>query len=129
LVLNLQNKLGSRLFLYYLYDIINNLNKIVQMEKQEQEFKLNYTLDWTYGVSIEQLKKDIEELEKIGATHVNIEHGISYDCSYVEIDAICRRIETDEEFEQRKKEFETRQEQYRQRDLRQLADLKAKYGL
>jgi len=99
------------------------------MEKQEQEFKLNYTLDWTYGVSIEQLKKDIEELEKIGATHVNIEHGISYDCSYVEIDAICRRIETDEEFEQRKKEFETRQEQYRQRDLRQLADLKAKYGL
>lgn len=99
------------------------------MEKQEQDFKLNYSLDWTYGVSIEQLKKDIEELEKLGATHVNIEHGISYDCSYVEIDAICRRIETDEEFEQRKKEVEARQEQFRQQELRQLAELKAKYGL
>jgi 2-methylisocitrate lyase-like PEP mutase family enzyme len=99
------------------------------MEKQEQDFKLDYSLDWTDGVSIEQLKKDIEELEKLGATHVNIEHGISYDCIYVEIDAICRRIETDEEFEQRKKEFEARQEQYKQRELQQLADLKAKYGL
>jgi len=99
------------------------------MEKQEQDFKLNYSLDWTCGVSIEQLKKDIEELEKLGATHINIEHGISYDCSYVEIDAICRRIETDEEFEQRKKEVEARQEQYRQRELKQLAELKEKYGL
>ena len=99
------------------------------MEKQEQDFELNYSLDWIYDVSIEQLKKDIEELEKLGATHVNIEPFISYDCAYVEINAICRRIETDEEFEQRKKEVEARQEQYRQRELKQLAELKAKYGL
>jgi len=98
------------------------------MEKQEQDFKLNYSLEWTYGVEISQLKKDIEELEKLGATHVNIEPSISYDCPYVEIDAICRRIETDEEFEQRKKEAEARQEQNRQRELKQLADLKSKYG-
>lgn len=97
------------------------------MEKQERNFKINYQLDWTYGVSIKQLKKDIEEIEKLGATHVNIEHGIDYDCSYVEIDAICRRIETDEEFEQRKKEVEARLEKYRQQELKQLADLKAKY--
>lgn len=64
----------------------------------------------------------------VGATHVNIEHVISYDCSYLEIDAVCRRIETDEEFEQRKKEVEARQEQNRQRELKQLADLKSKYG-
>lgn len=99
------------------------------MEKQEQDFTINYSLDWIYGVEISQLKKDIEELEKLGATHVNIEPGISYDCSYVEIDAICRRIETDEEFEQRKKEVEARQEQRKQQELKQLADLKAKYGL
>lgn len=97
------------------------------MEKQERNFKINYPLDWTYGVSIERLKKDIEEIEKLGATHVNIEHGIDYDCSYVEIDAICRRIETDEEFEQRKKEVEARWEKYRQQELKQLAELKAKY--
>ena len=99
------------------------------MEKQEQDFEINYSLDWTDDVSIEQLKKDIEELEKLGATHVNIETAISYDCYYVEIGAICRRVETDEEFEQRKKEVEARQEQHRQRELKQLAELKAKYGL
>ena len=49
--------------------------------------------------------------------------------SDIEIDAICRRIETDEEFEQRKKKVEARQEQIKQRELKQLADLKAKYGL
>lgn len=97
------------------------------MEKQERDFKINYPLDWIYGVSIEQLKKDIEKIERLGATHVNIEHGISYDCSYVEIEVICRRIETDEEFEQRKKEVEARQEQYRQQELKQLTELKAKY--
>ena len=99
------------------------------MEKQEQDFEINYSLDWAYGVSIEQLKKDIEELEKLGVTHVEIEPGMSYDCPYVEIDVICRRIETDEEFEQRKKEVEARQAEHRQRELKQLAELKAKYGL
>lgn len=99
------------------------------MEKREQDFEINYSLDWAYDVSIEQLKKDIEELEKLGTTHVNIKPVISYDCPYVEIGAICRRIETDEEFEQRKKEVEARQEQHKQRELKQLAELKAKYGL
>lgn len=99
------------------------------MEKQERDFKLSYPLDWTYGVSIEQLKKDISEIEKLGATHINIIHGISYYCSYVEIDAICRRIETDEEFEQRKKDIEARQEQHRQYELKLLAELKAKHDI
>ena len=98
------------------------------MEKQEKDFKIEYCLEWLYGVEISQLKKDIAELEKLGATHVNIENSISYDCSYVEIDAICRRIETDYEFEQRKKEAEARQNQIKQRDLKQLEELKAKYG-
>ncbi len=99
------------------------------MEKQEQDFKLNYSLDWTYEVKISQLKKDIEEIEKLGATHVNIQPDVSYDCPITRIDAICRRIETDEEFELRKKEVEARQEQNRQRELKQLAQLKSKYGM
>ena len=99
------------------------------MEKQEQDFKLNYSLDWTYEVKISQLKKDIEEIEKLGATHVNIQPDVSYDCPITRIDAICRRIETDEEFELRKKEFEAHREQNRQRELKQLAQLKSKYGM
>ena len=99
------------------------------MEKQEQDFKINYPLDWTYGIEISQLKKDIEELEKLGATHIDIEHGSTYGCSYIEINAICRRLETDEEYEQRKREEEVRMERRKQLELKQLADLKAKYCL
>jgi hypothetical protein len=75
------------------------------------------------------IEKDIEEIEKLGATHVNIQPDVSYDCPITRIDAICRRIETDEEFELRKKEFEAHQEQNRQRELKQLAQLKSKYGM
>ena len=99
------------------------------MQKQERDFKLDYLLDWTYAVEISKFKSDIAELEKLGATHVEIEHGINHDCSYVEIDAICRRIETNEEFEQRKKEVEAHQEKNKQRELSQLQELKLKYGL
>lgn len=99
------------------------------MEKQERNFKLNYQLDWAYGVEISQLKKDIEELEKLGATHVEIESVTSYDSSYIEIDAYCKRIETDEEFNQRKKELDMRKEKMKQRELKQLEELISKYGI
>ena len=98
------------------------------MKKQERDFKIEYSLDWNYGIEISQIKKDIEELEKLGATHIDIQHVASYDCSYIEIDAVHRRIETDEEFEERKKEVEAQQEKNKRRELKQLAKLKLKYG-
>jgi aerobic-type carbon monoxide dehydrogenase small subunit (CoxS/CutS family) len=96
------------------------------MERGEQDFKLEYPINWTYEVAISQVKKDIEELEKLGATHIEIDHGITYGCSYVLIYSICRRIETNEEFENRKKEVEKMQEQYKQKLLQQIAKLNAK---
>lgn len=48
----------------------NKLN-INKMEKEVRKFKVEYSLDWTYGV----------EIKKLRATHVEIEHGISYDSS------------------------------------------------
>jgi len=98
------------------------------MEKEVRRFETNYSLDWQYGVEISKLKEDLEALEKLGATHVEIDPYTEYDSAYVKIEAYCERIETDEEFEQRKKQVEARQEQIRQRDLKQLAELKAKYG-
>ena len=99
------------------------------MEKEVRRFKTSYLLHWQYGVEISKLKKDLEVLEKLGATDVEIDPYIEYDSAYVKIEAYCERLETDEEFEQRKKQVEARQEQMRQRDLKQLADLKSKYGL
>ena len=48
-------------------------------------------------------------LKNLEQTHIDIEHGISYDCSYVEIDAMTERIETDEEFAERVAEIKHRQ--------------------
>lgn len=98
------------------------------MEKIVRNFKIDYTLDWTYGVSISKIREDLDAIEKLGATHVEIEHGVSYDCSYVEIDAYAERIETDEECKQRIDEMNARQAEVKRRELQQLEALKLKYG-
>lgn len=41
------------------------------MEKQIKRFEVNYLLDWKYSVEISKIKEDIEEL---GATHIEIEN-------------------------------------------------------
>lgn len=97
------------------------------MEKIIIDSILNYCLNWEYGIEISKLKNDIEEIEKLGATHVNIDSAIIYDDSYVIIDPICRRLETDEEFETRKMISELSLKENRERELRQLEILKAKY--
>lgn len=99
------------------------------MEKQEMDFKIFYSLDWIYGIEISKLKEDLDAVEKLGATHIRIEHGISYDCSYVEIDAISRRMETDEEFEERVRQINQRQEEQKRREIQELERIKSKYGL
>lgn len=34
---------------------------------------VDYVTDWQFGVSIAKMKKDIEVLEKLGATHIEID--------------------------------------------------------
>ena len=99
------------------------------MQKQERDFTVQYSLDWTCGVEIAQLKKDVEELEKLAATHVNIEPYTEYDCSYVSIEAISRRMETDEECEERVRQITQRFEEEKRIELQELERLKSKYGL
>ena len=89
------------------------------MEKETRKFKVNYSLNWEYGVEIGKLKQDLEAIEKLGATHVEIEHGIDYDCSYVTIEAMAERIETDDEFNARISESNRRQEDIKRRELEQ----------
>lgn len=71
------------------------------MEKIIRNFKVDYSLDWTYGIEISKLRADLNELEKLGATHVEIEPYNSYDSAYVDIDAYANRLETDEECKER----------------------------
>ena len=99
------------------------------MKKEVRNFKINYDLPWTYGIEISKLRVDLDAVEKLGATHIEIEHGVSYDSSYVEIYAIAQRIETDDEFNTRVLELNSRQDEIKRRELQELEKLKAKYGL
>jgi len=85
------------------------------MEKQIRNFKIDYQLNWTYGVEISKIRADLDAIEKLGATHVEINHGLSYDCSYVEIDAYAERLETDKEYKARIDEMNKRQEEIKRR--------------
>ena len=99
------------------------------MEKEIRVFEVDYSLDWEYSVEISKIRADLDAIEALGATHVEINSSTRYDCDYVTIKPVSEHLETDEEFEQRKKEIEFRQEQIRQNELEQLELLKTKYGL
>jgi len=97
------------------------------MKKEVIDFELNYRFDWSEGIEIEKIKEDIKELEKLGATHIEITSHAEYDSHYVDFKGICKRIETDEEFEQRKKESRQRNERIKEMELKKLEELKLKY--
>ena len=97
------------------------------MEKQTREFKVDYELDWEYGVSLRQLELDVAVMKEMGVTNVNIDSGISYDCPYIIIEPVQSRIETDKEYKIRVGEIKYRNEEAKRGDLDQLARLKEKY--
>jgi len=99
------------------------------MEKITRNFEVKCSLEWEYGVEISQIKKDIKQLEKLGATHVEINIEYEYGNPYIEIKASSTRLETDDEYQQRIDEQNKRQEEMKRRELEQLEKLKSKYGL
>lgn len=99
------------------------------MEKELRIFEVNYSLDWEYSVEISKIRADLDAIEALGATHVEIVSSIMYDSAYVTIEPVSERLETDEEFKARVEEVEKRQSEIKRRELEQLEKLKTKYGL
>ena len=99
------------------------------MGKQVKRFEVPFNFDWTYGVTIEKLRKDLDELEKLGVKEIDIEVEENCGTASVTIEAFIEREETDEEFEKRVNEEKQRQEEIKRRELQQLEQLKSKYGL
>lgn len=99
------------------------------MRKQVKRFEVPFNFDWTYGVTIEKLRKDLDELEKLGVKEIDIEVEENWGSASVTIEAFIEREETDEEFEKRVNEEKQRQERIKRRELQQLIQLKSKYGL
>ena len=98
-----------------------NVEKIIVTQE------VNHNFNWCWENEISQIKKDIEELEKLGATSISIEPYIEDDCSSVSIRATYEREETDEELEIRLSQTSLREQRIRQQELVLLAELKRKY--
>jgi hypothetical protein len=99
------------------------------MKLEKRVFPIEYPLDWRYGVEISQIRHDLDQLEKLGATHIDITYEQIYDSVSIEITAESHRLETAEEFTERKTQTAKQLEQQRQNDLKLFENIKAKYGL
>lgn len=99
------------------------------MEKQVKQFDVKFNFDWGYGVEISKIRADLDELEKLGATHIEIEANVFYDSATLNIEAKCERLETDEEFKKRINEIKQREAITKQRELNELNRLKQKYEM
>ena len=97
------------------------------MEKQIKQIEVRYPLVWNGLTEISEIKKDLEEINKMGATHVEIEAFEEWGDTYIKTRAICEREETDEEFEGRKFQEKLKAEREQQRELALLNELKLKY--
>ncbi len=99
------------------------------MKKQTKKFEVPFNFDWTYGVTIEKLRKDLDELEKLGVEEIDIHVEEFWGCASVAIEAFIEREETDEEFEERTNKEKQDQEEIKRKELQQLEQLKLKYGV
>ena len=99
------------------------------MEKITRSFKVDFYLEWTYGVKLSKLKEDINELEKLGVTDIEIESVDAFGGSTINIQAFINRLETDEEFNDRINKEQNIKDAIEKRELEQLAKLKLKYNI
>jgi hypothetical protein len=99
------------------------------MEKRVKRVEVPFNFEWTYGVTIEKLREDLDELEKLGVKEIDIKVEEFWGSNSVTIEAFIEREETDEEFQIRLNIENKRQEEIKRRDLELLEKLKLKYGM
>lgn len=99
------------------------------MEKKIKDFEVKHGIEWQYKeLTIKELRIHIDKLEELGVTHVEISaQSNGYESYDIEIEAICRRIETDCEFDERVSEERDKVNRVVHRELTELKKLKAKY--
>lgn len=87
---------------------------------------LDYYIDWSHA-TIDEIRENLNELEQLGATHIDVEIDDDYGSYSVKITPKQERLETDEEYEKRIAYEKKLADRVRERELEQLAKLKAKY--
>lgn len=100
------------------------------MEKQIIKLKVDFDFNWIYEGEIKKLKEDLDALEKLGATEIEIEIKDDWGgVPYVSIEAFTYRIETAEEYKERMAKENQRKEEIKRQELELLGKLKAKYEM
>ena len=88
-----------------------------------------FNFDWNYGVELFEIKKDIEELEKLGATHLHIELEEPYGYPTIVISATKERFETYSEVRKRIDNEELIKQKNKEIAIAQIDRLKKQYGI
>ena len=101
----------------------------MKKNKIQKRVEVSFNFDWTYGVDIKQIREDLDALEKLGVTRIEIEPDSNYGSCCVSIQAFTDRTETDEEYNKRISEETQRKKNIKDSELEELARLKAKYKL
>lgn len=96
--------------------------------KQFRNFEIENQLDWCYGISILKLRDDLDRLEKLGATHIEIVPYDDYGSPYVRVNAYANRLETNEEYSARISKENFDKEMIQLKEMQQLRELQEKYG-
>lgn len=94
---------------------------------------IDYPLNWRDDNDIENIQYNLDELKKLGATHINFYLSMDWDIPSLEITAYQERLETEEEYENRqiREENKKKREEYekKSRELAFYKEIKKKYNL
>jgi hypothetical protein len=97
--------------------------------KEFKRFNVPFNFSWAYGISIKDLRNDLDKLEKLGATDVDIEAYERYGDAEISIHAYSVRLETEEEFQKRIEDQKKIEEGLKAKELDMYNAIKAKYNL
>jgi len=92
--------------------------------KQIKEVLINYNINWYGNIEISRIRKDLDEVEKMGATHICISSSDGFD-----IDAYQIREETDNEANKRKIKEDEIYEMNKISAIHTINILKKRYGI
>lgn len=100
------------------------------MVKINKVIDTGYSFDWEYSPSISKIREDIDEMEKRGITHINIELYELYPyCYSISMKAEIHRLETDGEYEERTMCEAYKLKTNEARELAEYERLKKKFGI
>lgn len=100
------------------------------MNKIKKDVRIDYQLDWCDwydGVEIKKIISDLIAIKELGATNIHIKHGLEDDMTYVDVFAVQKRLETDEEYTDRINRTVEFERKMKAKELELLRRLKSKY--